>query len=232
MPSGSASRPAVQGLTDEAEQPAHRTMSELVVLGTSGHARSCLDVIATLDWKVRGCVGAPPTRDLQADYLGDDGVLHQLIADGVSHAVVAVGDNQTRRRLMAAVGALGFQLPTVASRFAVVSPTATLGHGCVLMHGTVIGPYTTLGAGVIVNTGSTIDHDCRVEDFVHAAPGTHMAGTVTLGSGAFVGVGASVAPEVVIGAWAVVGAGAVVIRDVQPGRTVAGVPACELSGGR
>jgi UDP-perosamine 4-acetyltransferase len=207
-------------------------MSELVVLGTSGHARSCLDVIATSDWKVRGCVGSPPVGDLQADYLGDDGVLQQLIASGVSHAVVAIGDNHTRQRLVAEVAALGFQLPTVVSKFAVVSPTASLGDGCVLMHGSVIGPYTTLATGVIVNTGASVDHDCRVEDFVHVAPGTHVAGSVSVRSGALLGVGASVVPGVVIGAWAVVGAGAAVIRDVSPGQTVMGVPARELSGAR
>jgi sugar O-acyltransferase (sialic acid O-acetyltransferase NeuD family) len=207
-------------------------MSELVVLGTSGHARSCLDVIATSDWKVRGCVGSPPAGDLQANYLGDDGVLRELIASGVGHAVVAVGDNQARRRLIGEVSDLGFQLPSVVSRFAVVSPTASLGDGCVVMHGVVIGPYATLGTGVIVNTGATVDHDCRVEDYTHVAPGTHLAGTVSIRSGALVGVGASVAPGVVIGAWAVVGAGAAVIGDVQAGQTVAGVPARELSSTR
>jgi acetyltransferase-like isoleucine patch superfamily enzyme len=50
-------------------------------------------------------------------------------------------------------------------------------------------------------------------------------GRVTVQEGANLGVGVSVAPGVVIGAWSTVGAGAVVIRDVEPGSTVVGVPA-------
>ena len=37
---------------------------DVVVLGTAGHARSCLDVIASLGWKVRGCIGPPPSGRL------------------------------------------------------------------------------------------------------------------------------------------------------------------------
>jgi sugar O-acyltransferase (sialic acid O-acetyltransferase NeuD family) len=203
-------------------------MRDLVVIGTSGHARSCLDILATTGWNVLGCIGAPPTGRLQADYLGDDGVLNKLIATGVRHAVVAVGDNQTRDRLTTDLVRRGLNLPAVVSTQATVSPTASIGAGCVVMHGVVIGPYTTLGTAVIVNTAATIDHDCEVSDFVHVAPGVHLAGGITLRAGAFLGVGASVTPGLVIGEWARVGAGAAVIRDVGAGLTVAGVPAREL----
>ena len=48
---------------------------------------------------------------------------------------------------------------------------------------------------------------------------------MTVGDGAMVGLGARVLPGVTIGAGATVGAGAVVIRDVEAGSTVVGVPA-------
>jgi acetyltransferase-like isoleucine patch superfamily enzyme len=48
--------------------------------------------------------------------------------------------------------------------------------------------------------------------------------------GASIGSGAVVLGGVRIGAGALVGAGAVVSRDVEPGETVAGVPARALSG--
>jgi acetyltransferase-like isoleucine patch superfamily enzyme len=76
-----------------------------------------------------------------------------------------------------------------------------------------------------LNTGATIDHDNRIGDHAHVAPGCHLAGGITVGEGAFLGTGTSVVPGRRIGAWAMTGAGAVVVHDVDAGARVAGVPA-------
>jgi UDP-perosamine 4-acetyltransferase len=52
-----------------------------------------------------------------------------------------------------------------------------------------------------------------------------LAGGVSVGARALVGVGASAIPGVAIGADAVVAAGAVVVSDVGDGVKVAGIPA-------
>ena len=200
-------------------------MSELVVLGTAGHARSCLDVLATAGLNVRGCVGSAPTGQLSAKFLGGDEVLPELLADGVTDAFVAVGDNRIRARLVADLLRLGFTLPPVVSSAAFVSPSATIGMGTVVMHHVVVGPYSVIGDAAIVNTGATVDHDAKIGHFVHLAPGTNLAGDVTVGDGAFLGVGSSVIPGVAVGDWAMVGAGATVIADVPSGVTVVGTPA-------
>jgi UDP-perosamine 4-acetyltransferase len=62
------------------------------------------------------------------------------------------------------------------------------------------------------------------------APGAVLAGNVTLGDRAFIGVGAVVRPDIRIGADAVAGAGAVVVSDVAECATVVGVPARPLKG--
>jgi len=63
--------------------------------------------------------------------------------------------------------------------------------------------------GVILNTACSVDHHCRVGDYVHIAPGARIGGEVTIGDRALVGLGAIVLPRVTIGHDAVVGAGAV-----------------------
>jgi acetyltransferase-like isoleucine patch superfamily enzyme len=57
------------------------------------------------------------------------------------------------------------------------------------------------------------------------APGVRLAGNVTIGACAFVGIGAIVLPNITIGEDAVVGAGAVVTKNVAAGATVIGNPA-------
>lgn len=200
-------------------------MPDLVVLGTGGHARSCLDVLATTEYRVSGCVGDPPTGKLQAEYLGGDAELRRLRQSGLRWAFVAVGDNRVRARITSEVIDAGFDLASVVSRHAVVSPTAVIGAGSVIMHGAVVGAYTSIGRGCIINTGAVVDHDGAVGDFAHLAPGTCCAGNVTVLPGAFLGVGVSVRPATTVGEWAVVGAGAAVVCDVPAGRTFVGVPA-------
>lgn len=56
-------------------------------------------------------------------------------------------------------------------------------------------------------------------------------GPVTIGAGAYLGVGAIVLHGLVVGSEAIVGAGSLVREDVPPGRIVGGVPARELPAG-
>jgi UDP-perosamine 4-acetyltransferase len=203
--------------------------AELVVLGTGGHARSCLDVLAAAQTPVRGCVGGAPAGPLQAPYLGPDDCLADLLADGYRICLVAIGDNATRMRVSTELLARGFTLATVVSPGAYVAPTATLGPGSIVMHGAVVGAYAAIGTSCILNTGASIDHDCNIGNYSHIGPGGRLAGTVVLGTGSFLGVGSVVIPGVSIADWTVVGAGAAVIRDITASsRTLVGVPAEEV----
>ena len=44
------------------------------------------------------------------------------------------------------------------------------------MAGAVINSDTVIGKGCIINTGSSVDHDCRIHDYVHISVGSHVAG--------------------------------------------------------
>ena len=63
---------------------------------------------------------------------------------------------------------------------------------------------------------------------MHMSPGANLAGEVTVGDCAWVGIGAVVKEGIRIGSDAVVGAGAAVVSDVDDGDVVGGVPARSL----
>ena len=151
----------------------------------------------------------------------------EAAARGVHHAIMAVGNNSTRKRIVEELS--GLQWATAVHPRALVHPSVTLGPGTVVFAGAVIQPDTTLGAHVIVNTGATIDHDGILADYVHVAPGAHLAGGVRLGEGVFMGIATSTMPGTSVGAWATVGAGAAVVRDLPGNVTAVGVPARSLS---
>lgn len=194
------------------------------VLGAGGHARVVVSALEAVGTTVAGLFDDDPART-GADVDGVP-VLGRL-ADRLpldAPLVLAVGSNATRARLAALLdGQVAWA--TVVHPTAWVHRTATLGPGTVVFAGAVVQPGTTVGAHGIVNTGACIDHDGRLGDFVHVAPGCHLAGTVTLGDGVFCGVGASIVPGVTVGAWTTVGAGGVVVGDLPEKVVAVGVPA-------
>ena len=108
---------------------------------------------------------------------------------------------------------------------AYVSKDAKIGVGTVVFAGAVVQSGAVIGDGVIVNTGATVDHDCLVHSFAHLCPGVNLAGSVSVGECAWIGIGSCVRQQVSIGAHAIIGAGAAVVSDVSASTVVVGVPA-------
>jgi len=203
-------------------------MAPVVILGAGGHAKVIIRILEEMcDWKIVGCTSAAKSAQESLGYrvLGTDEVLPDLLAAGIRHAFVAVGDNRVRRRLSEEVRQLGFEFINAISPRALISPDVLFGCGVAVMAGAVIQAGAMVGDGAIVNTGATVDHDCHVGPYAHIAPGVNLAGGVKVGEGALLGIGSCVVPGIRIGPWAVVGAGAAVIEDVAEAVTVVGVPA-------
>ena len=201
--------------------------TKLVVLGAGGHAKVVVEILRELEGvELVGCTSAAPVGGEVGGIrvVGDDSVLGELLASGVTHAFVAVGDNRLRRELSAAIVSMRFKLGTAVSSGAIVSPRVVIGKGAAIMPGAVVNVDTRIGDGAIINTGATVDHDCSIAPFVHIAPGANVGGSVSVGEGAFLGIGCQVVPGVKIGAWSTVGAGGVVIDDLPEGVTAVGVP--------
>lgn len=139
-----------------------------------------------------------------------------------ARAVVAIGDNRTREKL---ASHLPLRWTTAIHPSSTIHPSAQIGEGTVICAGAVIQPDAEFGAHCIVNTASSVDHDCNIGDFVHIAPGTHLAGHVTIHRSAFLGIGVTAIPGVQVGENTVVGAGAVVIQDLPAEVVAVGIPA-------
>lgn len=203
----------------------------LVVVGAGGHAKVVIEAArASGLWDVVGLIDPSPaaTSALGVPVLGGDEMLPQLLAGGVSAAVIALGGNALRERLGRQAQDMGFELPSIVHPSALVSPSARLGAGVVVMARAVIGTEAVVSDLAIVNTGAVLDHDNFVGIAGHVAPGCALAGNVSVGDRSLVGVGSAVRPQIRIGADVVIGAGSVVVADVPDGAIVAGAPARPL----
>jgi acetyltransferase EpsM len=164
--------------------------------------------------------GAPPVLLAEAELL-------RVLAEGGPREwdALALGIGDNRARLDAFRRVPGDLWRVLAHPSAVLSPSAGVGAGTVVMPLAVLNANARVGSAVIVNTGAVVEHDCRVGNGAHLSPRCVLAGGARVGEGAWVGAGATVLPGICVGAWAMVGAGAVVVRDVPEGTVVVGVPA-------
>jgi sugar O-acyltransferase (sialic acid O-acetyltransferase NeuD family) len=195
----------------------------IAVLGGGGHAKVVIAALVAAGERIGG-VFDDDSRLRGISVLGYEveGPLARGAELGLRRAVLAIGDNGTRRRLAAA---LDHEWVTVVHPRAWVDPSAGLSEGAMIMAGAILQPDAEIGRHAIVNTGASIDHDCRIGDFVHIAPGARLAGGVVVGERSLLGIGCAVIPGIEIGAGAVVAAGAVVVESVAAGAKVGGVPA-------
>lgn len=136
--------------------------------------------------------------------------------------VISIGRNMFRKKYAEKIKHVTGIITHASS---VISPSAVIGTGSVVLQGVMIQTFVKIGSYVILNTRSSIDHDSEIGDFVHIAPGAVLCGRVKVGEGTLIGAGAVILPGVRIGRWAQVCAGAVVFRDVKDGGVVIGNPA-------
>ena len=190
-----------------------------LLVGGGGHAR--VVIAAAGQGVVLGLVDPRPIGVFLdgVPILGGD----EILAHRSEPAHVAIGDNATRRAVVAGIGPRSWL--SIVSPHALVLGPVEVGEGAFIGARAVVQPGVRIGRHVIVNTGAIVEHDCTVGDFAHIAPGTLLCGGVSVGEGSLVGACAVVIPDIVIGRNVVIGAGAVVVSDVPDGATVVGNPA-------
>ena len=130
-----------------------------------------------------------------------------------------------RRKLAAYYLSLGYRPGSLVSPRAVVSKSASIGHGTVVQSCCHISASVRLGEFVKVNAAANLMHDSVVGDFTTIAPNAVLLGRVSVRAGCYVGANATLLPDIQVGEAAVVGAGAVVTRDVPARAVVVGNPA-------
>jgi len=201
-------------------------VKRLAILGASGHGKVVAEVAELTGWDVAFFDDGFPVRSMNGGWRVEGNTEHLLErTDQFTGVAIAIGQNTVRIAKLLVMREAGFSLPVLIHPRAVVSERASLGDGTVVFAGAVINPFVEAGEGCIFNTLCSVDHDCRLGDGVHVSPGANIAGGVSVGRAAWIGIGSCVRQLVHIGEQAVVGAGAAVVNDVPDGVTVLGVPA-------
>ncbi len=207
-------------------------MIPLLIIGSRGHAAVIIEAVELQGvFRIAGLLDSFEPKGVRKHGYSICGTLEESAE--VAHTLgchaffIAIGDNWQRSRIASLLKSNlpGVEFPVVLYPNVVISASAKIGPGSVVMPNVVILANSSLGEGCIVNAGSTVNHDCRIDDYASLASGVHLGGGCVVGSRSHLGPGAVLREKCSIGRDTVVGAGSAVLRNLPDEVLAYGVPA-------
>ncbi|MBN2870342.1 MAG: acetyltransferase [Campylobacterales bacterium] len=192
--------------------------TDVFIYGASGHGRVIADILRSCGYSVGGWIDDRPSPDA---YSWED----FCSAHPKGSIALGIGDNDARERVFRQVSAAGYCLPILIHPSAVISESATIEEGTVIMPLAIVNAGAVIAKGCIINSGAVVEHDCHLDAFVHLSPRAALAGGVKIGYSTHIGIGASIIQNITIGDHSIIAAGSAVIRDIADHSLAAGVPA-------
>ena len=192
-------------------------MNKIVIYGASGHGKVVADIARSIGYNEIFFID-----DGINDYDSFESFLSK--SDKSIMYTLGIGDNKTREKIFEKIKQKGCKITSLVHKSAIISPSAKIGQGSVIMPGAIINFNAKIGEGTIVNSASVIEHECVIEDFVHISPNAALGGNVKIGKYTHIGIGSAIIQNISIGSNVIVGGGSVVIRDVKANQIVAGNP--------
>jgi sugar O-acyltransferase (sialic acid O-acetyltransferase NeuD family) len=208
---------------------------QIVIYGAGGFAREVAWLAEEVGYSVAAFIDDDPSHQgMRLNGFPVIGLEHGATQFNQCEIAIAVGSPSTRELLMTKSIRAGFRPSTLIHPRVERSRWIEYGEGVVICAGSILTTNITIGNHVQINLDCTVGHDVVMEDFSTLAPGAHVSGWVRLERGAYVGTGAVIingtsTKPLVIGAGAVIGAAACVVKSVEAGAIVAGVPAKPLA---
>jgi acetyltransferase EpsM len=194
---------------------------EHFIFGAGGHGRVIAELLQLNNYNIEAFFDDNPKTNIvnSLPVISSKNILNN---DLKLYLIIAIGDNFTRKNTSKRLKNNNYFSCT--HKNAIVSITAKIDIGTVVMANAVINSNANIGKHVIINTSAIVEHDCTIEDFVHISPNTTLLGNVFIGEGTQVCAGVVILPGVKVGKWCVIGAGSIILKDVPDGSIVVGNP--------
>ena len=192
----------------------------IYVYGASGHGLVVADIAKSCGYE-------------NIVFLDDDKSKGFLAFDDIKenrdyHIAFGIGNNQIREKLYKKVKENGFFTPILIHPSSIISSSARIEEGTVVMPNVVVNAKVYIGKCVILNSSCVVEHESIIGDFVHISPKVSIAGNVKIGDFTHIGIGSSIIQFLEIGKNSIIGAGSVVVKNIRDFKKAYGNPCKEI----
>jgi len=172
--------------------------SDVIIIGSGGHATMCLDIARAMDLNIIG-------------FLDDNhnSSLSNLSNLGTLNSLNLISENRVRPKLILGIGLLSnlkkrqtlynnyskdFDFLNLIHPKSIIESSVKISQssGIQVMAGAIIGSEVIIEPNVIINSGSIVSHHSKLGHSSHITPGACIAGGVTIGERCTVGMNSSI----------------------------------------
>ena len=184
----------------------------ILLIGTGGHARSCIDVIeSTNQYRVYGLIAKSKSEKNKLQNYKVVGLEKDLkfLFKKVKYALIAFGGikkTYSREAIFKRLKKIGYKFPTIQSKHSYVSKNSKISEGTIIMNGSFINFGSKIGKNCIINSKAIIEHDVIVGDNTQISPGAILCGSTSIGDNSFIGAGSVIKENIKVSSNCIVGA--------------------------
>lgn len=204
---------------------------KLLLLGGGGYCKQVIEILLEEQlYDEIGIIekdGSDEKETLGVPVIGFDSNLQELFHNGWTDAVVtlgSIGNTSGRRELYRKLKNIGYTIPAIVSKQAVVARSSRLQEGCIVHQGAIIDADAEVGVCSIINKRCVLSHDCHVGNFVHVSPGCVLLGNVRIGNDSHIGATSCIREGIQIGNETMIGMGSIVVKNIPNHKVAYGNP--------
>lgn len=197
------------------------------MFGYSGHAYIIIEAAMAAGYSIKGYFEYKQVRKnpFNLKYFGYEKEVDVKSIVGDDFVFPAMGANEIRHNLIDFFEENNLNQCIITEPSAMLSNTSSIGLSSYVGKNVIINACASIGKGVILNSGCIVEHECRIDNFVHIAPSSVLCGNVEIGERTIIGANSVIKPDIKVTSQVVIGAGSVVVQEIAQVGTWYGNPA-------
>lgn len=150
-------------------------------------------------------------------YLGNDSILGDLYAHGVTKAAIAIGNRLSntanKQKVVNNAKTIGFEFPVIRGANVIVHKNVEIGEGTILRDACIIQTNCKIGSFVMIGDRAVISHNTSIGNYSQVVSGCILGRGITIGNSVFFGFSAVVTNDLAIVDGCTIGALSMVNKD-------------------